>query len=112
MKKKEQIEEEIEKTLNAFDNIESLDVNPYLITRIEAEINKSQIRQSRILTNINLLRPMILFLFLIINVFTALFFLDLKNNTDSAKQTYLSAISTEYTINHSYYSQLNDMIGK
>ncbi len=112
MKKKEKIEEEIEKTLNAFDNIESLNVNPYLITRIEAEINKSQVRQSRALTNTNLLRPIILFLILIINVFTALFFSNLKSETYSAKQTYLSAISTEYTINHSYYSDLNDMIGK
>ncbi len=111
MKKEEKIRLEVEKTLNAFDKIESIDENPFLYTQIQSEIKSLQIKEKRLILRGNIIRPVILFLILIINVFTAIFFLSFKSETTSTNQTYLSAISSEYSISHSYYSQLNKMIG-
>ena len=111
MKKEEKIIEEVEKTLNVFDNIENLEENPYLFTRIQSEIESLPVKEKRTLSG-NILRPAILFLILIVNVFTAVFFLNSDSETSTTKQTYLSAISSEYSIGHSYYSQLDEMIGK
>ncbi len=112
MKKDEKIRKEVEKTLKAFDNIENIEENSYLFTRVQSEIESLQTKEKGYSLNGNILRPVILFLILILNVFTAVFFLDYKSETTSIKQTYLSAISSEYSISHSYYSQLNKMIGK
>jgi hypothetical protein len=111
MKKEEKIREEVEKTLSAFDKIESIDENPFLFTRIQSEIENLKFNKKGLSLRGNIIQPVILFLILIINIFTAVFFLSAKNETASTNQTYLSAISSEYSINHSYYSQLNKMIG-
>ena len=112
MKKEDQIRDEAEKTLNIFDKIKNLEENPYLFTRIQSEIENIQTKKRRYNLKGDFLHPLILFLILIINVFSAVFFFISKSDTVSTKQTYLSAISSEYSIGHSYYSQLEKMIGK
>ena len=112
MKKEDKIREEVEKTLNAFDKIKNLDKNPYMFTRLQSEIEDNRIKEKLFFLKGELLRPIILFFILIMNLLTALFFFNQKNETTSTKHTYLSAISSEYSISHSYYSQLEKMIGK
>ena len=107
----EEIREEVEKTLNAFDKIENIDENPFLFTRIQSEIENWKINEKGLSLSGNIISSLILFLILSINIFTVIFFLNSKTETTSANQTYFSAIYSEYSINHSYYSQLNKMIG-
>lgn len=109
MKKEDKIREEVEKTLSAFDNIGNLEDNPYLFTRIKAELKSSRVKGMA--TGWDILRPAILLVILIINAFTAIYIM--SNNTMSApsNHNYLSAISSEYSINHSYYSQIDKIIG-
>lgn len=111
MKKEEKIREEVEKTLNTFDNIEKLEENPYLFLRVQTEIEGLRTKDKGSLKG-NILKPVILFLILVVNVLTAVFFLNSESEAASTRQTYLSAISSEYSISHSYYSQLDKMIGK
>ena len=112
MNKEEKIREEVEKTLNAFDNIENLDGNPYLFTRIQFEIESLQTKGEESFLKGSILKPAILFIVLIINICTVVFYPNSENTTTSTKQTYLSAISSEYSINHSYYAKIDKMMGK
>lgn len=112
MNKKDKIREEVEKTVNAFDHLEKLEGNPYLFTRIQSEIESNLTKEKRYNFKGEFLRPVILFLILIMNVFTVIFFFNSKSETSSTKQTYFSAISSEYSISGSYYSKLEKMIGK
>ena len=112
MNKEEKIREEVEKTLNAFDNIEKLEGNPYLFTRIQSEIESLKAKGKGYSLKGNILKPVILFLILIINVCTLIFFPGSESSDTLTKQTYLSAISSEYSISHSYYSQLDEVTGK
>jgi hypothetical protein len=111
MKKEEKIKVEVEKTLCAFDKIEEIEGNPYLFTKIQFAIENQQIKENRFFFKANILMPIILFLVVIGNLVTAVFFLSNKNETTATKQTYLSAISSEYSISHSYYTELNKMVG-
>ncbi len=112
MNKEEKIGKEVEKTLNAFDKVENLEANPYLFTRLQSEIEGSQTKGKRFFLSGNILRPAILFVVIIINICSVIFFSNSESETTSTKQTYLSAISSEYSISHSYYSELSEMIGK
>ena len=42
MKNKQQIQQEVEKTLNSLDNIQRAEANPYLFTRIKAALQKEE----------------------------------------------------------------------
>ena len=111
MKNGEEIREEVEKTLNAFDNITNLDGNPFLFTRLQAEIEKSGVKTKGELRS-RILRPAILFIIVLFNIFTGIYFFESGNGTTSVtKQQYFSKISSEYSLSHSYYSGLNQTTG-
>jgi hypothetical protein len=112
MKKEDKIREEVEKTINAFEHVEKLEGNPHLFTRIQSEIESNFTKKKSFNLKGELLRPVILFLILIMNIFTAVFFFNSKSGATSTKQNYFSAISSEYSISGSYYSKLEKMIGK
>ena len=102
MKNEQKIREEVEKTLNAFDNISDLDENPYLITRLKAKIEESGSKEKSLLKG-KILQPVILFIIVIFNIFTGIYFFDSGSQTASAtQQDYFSKISSEYTLSHSY----------
>ncbi|MEJ2613842.1 MAG: periplasmic heavy metal sensor [Ignavibacteriaceae bacterium] len=88
MEKEDKIREEVNKTLKAFNQIKKLEGNPYLFTRIQSEIEIIQAKDKRYGFKAEFLRPVILFLILIMNIFTAVFFLNSKNEKTSTKQTY------------------------
>ena len=112
MKNEERIKEEVEKTLNAFDNISNLDENPYLFTRLQAEIQGSEVKAKGVLRG-KILKPVILFIIVLFNIFTGIYFLDSESGTTTVtKQDYFSKISSEYTLSHSYYSGINQTTGK
>ena len=112
MNKEDKIREEVEKTVNAFDHMEKIEGNPYLFSRIQFELESNLTKKKSYSLKGEFLRPVILFLILIMNVFTVIFFFNSKSETSSAKQTYFSAISSEYSIDGSYYSKLEKMIGE
>ena len=102
MKNEQKIREEVEKTLNAFDNISDLDENPYLITRLKAKIEESGSKEKSLLKG-KILQPVILFIIVIFNIFTGIYFFDSGSQTTTVtKQDYFSKISSEYTLSHSY----------
>ncbi len=81
MKKQEKIESEIEKTLNQFENIETLEPNPYLFTRIKQKLeekNKSKFNVEVIL------KPAFFTLLFAVNLITTIWYV---NSTDEYYRT-------------------------
>ena len=114
MDRKDKINEEIEKTLNAHDSIGDLEPNPYLFTRLQAEIEKEAPAKRKIFSG-GLLKPAALFLFVLLNVITSLYLIDSNSQSSgytTYRQNYISAISSEYSLNQNYNTQLNKLMGE
>jgi hypothetical protein len=71
MNKKEKIEQEIQKTLDQFENVEQLPPNPYFYTRVQARLDKTRKQQSLISA---ILRPALLTTLVAINMGTAFWY--------------------------------------
>ena len=105
MKNAEKIKEEVEKTLNAFDNISNLDENPYLFTRLQAEIESGE-TSAKAKTTGEILRPAFLILFLMLNLFTVFYAFNQSNESNmstTGKTNYSTLIYSQYSLNQSYY---------
>ena len=113
MKNEEKIRKEVEKTLNAFDNITDLNENPYLFTRLQAEIENGE-TGAKAKTAGGILRPAFLILFLMLNLFTVFYAFNQSNESNSAttgKTNYSTLIYSQYSLNQSYYGT-NSTTGK
>lgn len=111
MQNEDKINEEVEKTLNALDEQEYLDGNPYLFTRLQAEIESPKLEARGFLFG-KVLRPAILLIIVIFNILTGVYLIDSANQTStSVEQQYFSKISSEYSLSHSYYSGINQTTG-
>ena len=76
MGKKLQISEEVERTLQAFDNDILPEENPFLLTRLKAEReNRLRKRERRIALKLNL-NKVLLILILLINLATLVYFFE------------------------------------
>ena len=117
MNREEKIREEVENTLNAPEKMAELEANPYLFTRLQSEIaNQKTGKGNHLNISRGILRPAALFLFVLLNVFTSFYIIDSSAKSTTAvstsRQTYLSAISSEYNLNHTYNSKLNKLMGE
>ena len=104
MKSKFTIEEEVQKTMNALDNLSRVEGNPYLFTRVKAQLEREQKNSFQV----NRLAPQILswsfvLLLLAINIFT------IRENfsSENVSDTLVEAISTEYGLEASSADYLN-----
>ena len=74
-KKKPNLQEEVEKTLDSLERIERVEGNPFLFTRVIEQIKSEQAPQ----TSGNLLwQPALMTLLIVLNVFTAVRYLTVK----------------------------------
>lgn len=71
MSKKEKIEQEIQKTLDQFENPEKLPPNPYFFTRVQARLEETRKQQSVMAA---ILRPALLTVLVAINLGTAFWY--------------------------------------
>lgn len=81
MNKKEKIEQEIQKTMEQFDNAEQLPPNPYFYTRVQARLEDSR-KQHRILSAV--LKPALFTILVAVNLSTAVWYM---GSTDQTSQT-------------------------
>ncbi|MCX6136586.1 MAG: hypothetical protein NTV54_03710 [Ignavibacteriales bacterium] len=95
MKNEERIQDEIEKTLQAFDDMPKLAVNPFLFTRIQVAL-ASQLhgRNRQLLTTIRL-KPIALALIILLNIITAVHVFEAGSSGDSREQL-ISTLSKDF----------------
>jgi hypothetical protein len=101
MDKQKRLQEEVDKTLEMMDRMESLEAGPYFYTRLEAKL-RSREREKRHWA----LRPVLLTLLIVINVISAVFFLVESQNTRTSREEYqtdISAFLEDYSLNRNTY---------
>ena len=108
MDKNKRVEEEIEKTLGLLENIEALEPNPYLFTRIKARLNESGSEKTALKKEDSFalkLLPAFLILLVIFNFYSIIDFSSTDNvveNTDNRSE-YLQQLGNEFMLNQSSY---------
>ena len=99
MNNKQQIQQEVEKTLNSLDNIQRAESNPFLYTRIKAALQKEE-RSAWGKAIGFMARPVVavatIFLVLLINF--AVFFTTKQQSTEEDQQLYASEYFSNTTI--------------
>jgi hypothetical protein len=95
MTREEKIKEEVEKTLNSFDKTDSIEVNPFLYTRIAAQINtlsnKKSLRESWLLKFGIIIFILVLNAAALINYFNG-------NSLSKYRNDYLLSLNEEYSL--------------
>ena len=103
MNKKEQIENEIIKTLDCFDQSERLSSNPYFYTRVKARIdseNRAGMKWHGWQSVWSILRPVLLVLIVAINVYTIGSYLaESRDHSESSREQMIQAFAREFSLN-------------
>lgn len=111
MNRDKRITDEVEKTLHAMDNIKNLGINPFLYTRLKAEIESKNIKPAQAKSKTRtVLKPALFLIIILFNLFTAIYYLYPSHSaeTQSYSVTSLSKIiSQEYGFNKNYYTQFS-----
>jgi hypothetical protein len=104
MDKKTRIAEEVEKTLQCFEDFEKIEPNPFFLTRLKARIRSFEGEKERVSHSewsIRGLRPALLCLLVVINIFSAILVFqgkDSQTETDTRSQS-IAAFAEEYSLN-------------
>jgi hypothetical protein len=98
MKNKEKIEEEIRKTLDMFEQKESLPPNPYFYTRVQQRLNEKSENKSIVA---GYLKPVFLSILLFINVATFVWYFDSSANYTAAnnQEELIEYLSSDLNLN-------------
>ena len=107
MNRKEKIEQEVQKTLECINQAERLKSNPFFYTRLKAKIDdlhsqKQKIRGWEFAWGV--LKPGLLLLIIILNIFTAILFLKNRDNEYSSREQLLDAFAQELTLDSNQYN--------
>lgn len=97
MNKENKIFEEVEKTLNAIDELPNLEANPFLFTRIKARIVNESIKQVGEEKTDFVLKPVTLALLLVINIVTAVYFIGFGSSSTS-NTSIVETLKQEYGV--------------
>jgi hypothetical protein len=96
MDKRKRVREEVEETMALMDQMETLDPGPYFYTRVEARLRGEE-REARVrlldLLGSRILKPALLALLLLINLFSAVYFLVEPREAAPPDETYSSYAS-------------------
>ncbi len=98
MNKKEKIEEEIRKTLDVFEQKESLPPNPYFYTRVQQRIRE---RSGSKFTVVGFLKPVLLTILLLINVGTFIWYFNSSEDyhATESRQELIEILSSDLNLN-------------
>lgn len=107
MNRKQKIEQEVQKTLESFDQAERLKTNPFFYTRLKVRIDnvstqKKKIRGWEIVWGF--VKPALLLLIVALNIFTVTLFMKNRNNESSSREQLLDAFAQELTLDSNQYN--------
>ena len=108
MKTKQEIQQEVERTLGSLDNVQRAEANPYLFTRIKAALKKEE-RSAWGKAVGFMARPVVAFatLFLVLLINIAVFFTTRQQSTDEEQQLYANEYFSNTTISD-YDNAINE----
>lgn len=101
MKKREKIQEEVEKTLRCLDEIEQIESSPYFHARLQARIRGMEEEKAPFITRlfgVRGLRPALLGLVVILNLVSTALIWQRTRGRSTDRSQYLSALVEEYSL--------------
>ena len=106
MNKKKKIKQEVEKTLQCFDNAEKLEENPFFYTRVKARIDSQEKETKRNARQIAwvVLKQAFLILIVALNIYTITAFFTSKQSQVSNQDQLLNAFAQEFSLDQSSYN--------
>ncbi|MFH1198098.1 MAG: hypothetical protein V1720_20520 [bacterium] len=100
MDKETKIIEEVQKTLQAFENIKNIEANPFLFTRVKANL-ESRPAYRRKLSDL-LARTKISYAFFVLllalNIISVIFFVQGNQTTEIAREKFITSFAEEYSL--------------
>ena len=98
MDKNQRIKEEVEKTISLLDKLEEIGTNPYLFTRIKAELDSKKFKSKKNSVELvfKILRPAIIATLLLFNIYSIISFYQSSNSNGLTRQQYLEGLASEY----------------
>jgi hypothetical protein len=95
MNRDARISEEVEKTLRAFDDLPTLEANPFLFTRLQARLAQEGTGKGWVLAVGFRLKPVVLAIVILLNIVTVVYVLDNPDSASSRDQL-ISTLRQEY----------------
>lgn len=95
--KKSEIEKEVEKTLQSFEHLQPLAHNPYFYTRLKVRLKEERKGKASRRTLL-LLRPALVVLLALVNIYTAFLIWGNGNDTLPYRDADVSAFASEYAL--------------
>lgn len=105
MKKEKRILEEVDKTLDLFDNLPVLEENHFLHTKIKAASNYKTISSGQ--KGIFALRPFVIAIIIIINIITMTLSFQSSISSYSNKESLIKSLRNDYKINQTFNEYLS-----
>ena len=105
MKNKEgeqHIQEQVDKTLQAFHHLPQLEPNPHLFTRMQAVLASTGKRHAFPIFSSIKLKPLALALMIILNILTAVYVVTIKEK--ASKERLISSLSRDYAIQNDNFA--------
>ena len=106
MNKKENIEQEIQKTLEQFNQVDQLPPNPYFYTRVQARLEETR-RQQTVLSAV--LKPALLTALVVVNFSTAFWYLDgtIQTEQNETRQELVELLANDFNPDNNQTDILN-----
>lgn len=106
------VEEKVDKTLQLLDNIKKVEENPFFYTRLKERMEQQEKKRSFFVSGLLRsvpLRPVLLAFIVILNISSALYFLNTRNVHTGNGKTDLEAFAEEYSLSTTDYRSLFDI---
>ena len=98
--KAQRVAEEVEKTLHAFDHDDILEENPFLVSRVKAEMNSRSVkRHEGFLLRMNV-KYVVMVLILLVNLMTIVHYVE-WNSTHNLHEKLISELQEDFQIDQS-----------
>ena len=108
MKNKKNIEHEIEETLNGFSDFKRYEGNPFLLTRINAGIDKKKDFPTYNLQSVFNYKSAFMMLILVLNIYTGVEYFKSQTESTYDRNNELISLMDEYVLSNDNYDINNE----
>jgi len=110
MKIKQQIDEEVKKTLNLLDQAENIEVDHFFYTRLQSKLRNKDKKEVRNLLpgfNLSVVRNGLIVFLVLLNLVSGIYVLQSDNDEAGSRDDYISTLTGEYSSEQDIYNYNN-----
>lgn len=102
MDKEKRILDEVKKTISLLDDVINIEPNPYLFTRVKAQIDSKSYKLNRANENpvFRLSKQLVFALLILFNIYTIINFITSDGQTSATRDQYIKNVKSEYFLDY------------